>query len=64
MGARIRRLRVRANLTQQELAVACETAVTQVSRWENDSAEPSVAKVRALAKVLGASYEEIIGPKG
>lgn len=61
MGARIRRLRTKAGLTQQELAVQCDTAVTQVSRWENDSAEPSITKLRALAKVLGATYEEIVG---
>jgi transcriptional regulator with XRE-family HTH domain len=61
LGARIRRLRERAKLSQQALAVACQVAVTQVSRWETGVSEPSLDSVRALARALGASYEEIIG---
>lgn len=61
MGVRIRARRQQKGMTQQDLAVAVGVALTQVYRWESDLAEPSLSSVRALARALETSLEELIG---
>ncbi len=54
------RLRLRAKLTQVELAKAAGITQQTVSRLESGEAkEPIYATVRALATVLGVSSDEL-----
>src|SRR5262245_29444447 len=63
-GDRLRRRRLRAGLTQAELAAACQDALgahtagrgvhqADVSRWESNARRPSDDQKVALARVLG-----------
>lgn len=61
MGDRIRMLRERRGLSQQALAVLCEVNASQVHRWERGRNEPSVESLRALARALDVSLDELIG---
>ena len=61
MGERIKALREGRALSQQALAVLLGVSVSQVSRWERDEQEPSVSSLRALARELAVSLDELIG---
>jgi len=47
-------------LTQQELAVALDVAVVQVSRWERGENEPRASHVKALAEILDVSADVLL----
>jgi transcriptional regulator with XRE-family HTH domain len=49
----VKRERVRALLTQQELAERAGIGLTTLNRIENDHAEPHFRTIRKLAKALG-----------
>jgi transcriptional regulator with XRE-family HTH domain len=40
LGARLKKARARAGMTQMQLAVAAGVALSQISRWECDDSEP------------------------
>ncbi len=48
-GQLIREARLRAGLTQQQLADRLERPLAQINRWENDGAEPGLT---ALLRIL------------
>jgi transcriptional regulator with XRE-family HTH domain len=52
IGVQVKRERVRALLTQQELAERAGIGLTTLNRIENDHAEPHFRTIRKLAKVL------------
>lgn len=54
LGARIRRARERAKLSQEELASAVGASVRAVGDWENDRRKPR-NRLGALEDVLGVS---------
>ena len=54
IGKRLKDLRFRAGLTQQELADKAGTTQTTVARIERDAVEPEVTTIRKLAQALGA----------
>lgn len=56
LGARIRRARERARLSQEELAKAVDASVRAVGDWENDRRKPR-NRMGALEEVLGVSLE-------
>ena len=61
-GARLRRFREAKNLTLQQVADA--VGCTKAYVWELEMKEgqrPSAERVRALAKVLGVTMEDIMG---
>jgi DNA-binding XRE family transcriptional regulator len=51
--------RERAGLSQSALARAVEAPERQVQRWERGEASPSVWAALAVARVLGATVEEL-----
>ena len=53
IGENLKRERVRALLTQQELAERAGVGYPTISRIENDHAEPHFRTIRKLAKALG-----------
>jgi transcriptional regulator with XRE-family HTH domain len=52
IGVQVKRERVRALLTQQELAERAGIGLTTLNRIENDHAEPHFRNIRKLAKAL------------
>lgn len=60
MGRRIRRARLRAGISQQEVADAIGVGVTSVSRWEVGTRVPSAVRLAKLARVLGVSVDFLL----
>lgn len=56
LGARIRRARERAKLSQEELANAVGASVRAVGDWENDRRKPR-NRLGAIEEVLGISLD-------
>src|SRR5262245_17437070 len=54
-GSRLRQLREKASLTQEQLAGKVGMHKLSISKLELDKSEPSWPTVRALAKALGVS---------
>jgi transcriptional regulator with XRE-family HTH domain len=52
LGAKIRRARERANLTQFDLAVAIGVMPLTISRWERGLAEPYLKHFHRLVEAL------------
>ena len=52
IGDRLKNLRIRRALTQQELAERAGIGLTTLNRIENDHAEPHFRTIRKLAKAL------------
>lgn len=61
-GNLIREARLRAGMTQAELASRAGTAASAVSRWERDQAAPSLETVRALVRATGNELSLGIAP--
>ena len=60
LGQRIKKARTDANLTQKTLADELNVTFQTVSKWENDTTEPDLSTLRALAKLLGCKIEYLI----
>ncbi len=67
LGAKIRDMRQRINLTQEELADRCELTKGYISQLENDLTSPSIATLcdilNALGSTLGDFFHEETEPK-
>ena len=61
IGANVRRLRVRAGLTQGQLAERAEVADATVSRVERNRLEPSSELLGKLATALKAKADDLLG---
>ena len=59
MSKKIRQLRFRAGLTQEQLAERLCVSPQAVSKWENAAAMPDIALLPALAECFGASIDEL-----
>ena len=53
--------RIKAGMTQEQVASAVGVAVTTYSNWELGKREPNVLKIKALAKALGVTGNELLG---
>ena len=58
-GKKIRQLRFRASLTQEQLAEKLGIAPQSVSKWENAVAMPDIMTLPLLAEVFGVSIDEL-----
>lgn len=61
LGERIRHARLRAGLTQPQLAELLKVSKGIISRWETGYARPSLDRLEPLAKRLGVSIEILLG---
>ena len=59
IGAKIKQLRIKAGLTQEQLANALGISAQSVSKWENAVTMPDVALLPLLAGELGVSIDEL-----
>ncbi|EPB8979391.1 helix-turn-helix domain-containing protein [Pseudomonas aeruginosa] len=59
-GHRIRELRVRSGVTQEEFAERCGFARTYMSRIETGGANPSLDAIKVLADALQIPLSELL----
>lgn len=60
IGQKLKDLRFRAGLTQQELADKAGTTQTTVARIERDVVQPEVTTIRKLAQALGITPGDLL----
>ncbi|MBR0186508.1 MAG: helix-turn-helix transcriptional regulator [Synergistaceae bacterium] len=63
LAQRLRELRKKAGLTQEELAEYVDVHLNTISRWENGIDTPKTFKIKRLAEALHVSETELLnGP--
>lgn len=55
IGSKIRELRLKADLTQEELGDRCELTKGYISQLENDVTSPSIATLEDIVAALGTT---------
>lgn len=60
LGERLRQLRQRSGLSQEDVAQKLFVSRQSVSKWELDQAEPSVDNLRVLAKLYDVTLDELL----
>ena len=55
IGIKIKEMRLKKQLTQEELADRCELTKGYISQIENDLTSPSIATLKDILQVLGSS---------
>jgi len=60
IGNRLKNLRIRRALTQQELADRAGVSSNAINRIELDKAEPHMSTLRKLAKALDVDPTELV----
>ena len=63
IGEGIKNLRLRNNLTQQELADRCELSKGFISQLESNQTSPSLSTLEAILMTLGSSFREFFAGK-
>ncbi len=58
LGEKIKRLRVKMNLTQEEVAVRCELSKGFISQLERDITSPSIATLCDILDCLGTNLKD------
>ena len=53
--------RIKANLSQRDLANLIHTSQQNISRWESNEVEPSISFCVMLADYYGITLDELIG---
>ncbi len=59
LGKKIRQLRFKAGLTQEQLAEKMGVAPQSVSKWENAVAMPDITSLPLLAEIFGVSIDDL-----
>lgn len=59
LGKKIRQLRFKAELTQEQLAEKLGIGAQAVSKWENAAAMPDITLLPRLAEVFGVSIDDL-----
>lgn len=49
-----------ANMTQKDLATACNVSESTVSNWESGKSEPTINQAKKIGEVVGVFYDDII----
>ena len=63
IGSKIRRLRIRLGLTQEELAARTELTKGFISQLERDITSPSIATLMDILETLGTNVSEFFNEK-
>lgn len=59
MGFKIRKLRLSAQLSQNDLAARMGVTQGAVSQWETGESNPQVSALPELARALGCSIDDL-----
>ena len=60
LAQKIREIRFKAGLKQEELAKACQTTRQTVSRWEKGTSDPRPRHLKAIAQIAGITVDELL----
>lgn len=60
-GEKLRSLRMKAGLTQLDIAEKLDVSAAAIGAWENGRAKPRLTKLGQLAELLGTSAAELMG---
>lgn len=58
-GDRLKRLRTRANLTQQEVANKLHITRQSISKWEQNISLPPLSVILELVEILSCTLDEL-----
>ena len=61
IGANIKRLRSKNNITQEQLSVAMNVSCAAVSKWERGDTYPDITLLHPLAYYFGVTLDELMG---
>lgn len=61
LGTAIKAARLAKDWSQEELAARLSVRKASVSRWESEDRIPNIATLKAIARELGLSFEELLG---
>lgn len=61
LGHRLRDIREKKGLTQDELGHICEVGANQISRYERGAVDPTIYTMRMIATHLGVSVDFLLG---
>lgn len=59
IGKKIKQLRAKAGLTQEQLASRLDVTPQAISKWENDAAMPDIATLPVLAETFGVTIDDL-----
>jgi transcriptional regulator with XRE-family HTH domain len=62
IGARIKELRLKKDLTQEELAARLGVKRPTLANWEIDRSAPGYSQLTELSKIFNVSVDYILGP--
>ena len=60
-GERLRELRLKSGLSQEETAAQLGVSPQSVSKWETDKCYPEFLLILPLARLYGVSADELLG---
>ena len=63
IGSKIKSLRLKCNLTQEELADRCELSKGFISQLENDYTSPSIETLNDIVTALGSNLKQFFDDK-
>lgn len=58
IGSKLKELRIKSNLTQEELGEKCDLTKGFISQIERDLASPSIATLNDILLALGSSLKD------
>ncbi len=61
LGNKIKTMRMKRNLSQQELANQLGVSRSAVGNWEQDAREPNLKMLNALADIFNVSFHDLVG---
>lgn len=61
VGANIKRLRLKKQITQEQLSLAMGVTCAAVSKWERENTLPDISLLPLLANYFGVSIDELMG---
>ncbi len=63
IGENIKKIRIKKNISRQELANKLCVSESTISRYENNKREPRIEVLKDIAIALNISFSELINPK-
>ncbi len=60
LGEKIKELRLKNNMTQDDLATRCYVTRNAVSKWENDKGYPNIESIKLLVKCFNITIDELL----
>ena len=60
LGEKIKELRLKNNMTQDDLASKCYVTRNAVSKWENDKGYPNIESIKLLCKCFNITIDDFL----